>query len=118
MTSPVFPTAYRNGALSLRLFAGDRRAATRDGYVLARVFRNQTELFSFAARDAAVSNSAMSRDQQDKFGASAADMRVIAAPRTVAVVKGDEVWLGSRRLRVVAVDAFRHAQQLILEEIQ
>jgi len=114
----IFPTAHHNSALALRLLAGARASVTRDGFMLLRVTRRQEELFSFQGRLAQVSASALSRDVQDKFGATAPDLLVVAAPRAIRVQAQDEVWAGSRRLRVVAVDTFTHTQQLICKELE
>jgi len=111
-----------NGRLNQSLIRRDGAFVRADVYVYAQVYRgrrgSETVVGDFQARIAAVSASALSRDQQAVIGDSAAQVYVISAPLGSPVQKGDEIWTGTGRYRVIAVDILPGEQQVIAQSIQ
>jgi hypothetical protein len=99
-----------------------REQMVLDAYVTAQVWRvvdgEDVKLGAFQTRVAGVSAGEAGRDQQSVQGNTADRLFVALTPLHVDVLKGDEVWIGDDRMRVVAVDKYGHGQQLIMRAIQ
>lgn len=111
-----------NGRLNPSLIRRGSMLIRADVYVYAQVYRgrrgSEAAVADFQARIAAVSAAALSRDQQAVVGDSAAQVYVISAPEGLPVQKGDEIWTGAGRYRLIAVDALPGEQQLLAFSIQ
>ena len=94
----------------------------RDAYVSVGVWRvvagEDVLVANFQTRLVAASGGAAGRDGQVPQGDAAQRLFVAVAPKHADALKGDEVWTGELRLRVVAVDQYPHDQQLLLQEVQ
>lgn len=94
----------------------------RDVYVSVGVWRvvdgADVLVANFQTRLTAASAGAAGRDGPGAQGDAAQRLFVAVAPQHAPVGKGDEVWTGELRLRVVAVDQYPHDQQLLLQEVQ
>lgn len=111
-----------NGRLRPDLEVQTSRAIRDDRYVYARVFRgrrgSEVQVAGFNTRLAPTTGSGANRDQHAIAGETAPMTSVLSAPGGIAILKGDEIWIGEARYRVIAVDPHPGATQVIVQSTQ
>jgi hypothetical protein len=97
-------------------------AIVDDRWLQVEVWRGEVgseqRIAQFRTRIAATSAAVVGRDVQELAGDVSPQFYVMPFVAGHGLQAGDEVWSGNDRYRVVAVDAFSHQSQAIMQRLQ